>query len=190
MGSSDTRGRIRTELLRLMEEKPIERITVKEIVANLGLSRGTFYLYYDSSYAVLQEIEDEFFAEHERVFSRYLNCPLDDIYFNYPHPALLELMHVVREEGDVYRALMGPNGEELFQHKVDKLFLKFVIRLAEQEGYIHIEERFRDFYDSYFLMAHREVLYYLAQNGGSGTDEEYAVRFYRLIFAPFRTSYS
>lgn len=169
-----------------MRDKPIEQISVKEVVTNLGISRAAFYLYHDSTYAVLQEVEDEFFAEQERAYSAYLNCPLSDIYFTYPHPALLRSMRIIHENSDIYQSLMGPFGDELFRHKTDRIFLKFVIQRAENDGYITVEERFRGLVESYSLGAQRTVLCYLSRPDSSCTDEECAVLLYRLVFAPFR----
>ena len=49
-------------LIALMEEKPLDKIKVTELTQRAGISRSTFYSYYDSVYDVLQDIEDDFLS--------------------------------------------------------------------------------------------------------------------------------
>ena len=44
----------------LFQERPIEKITVKEISARAGYSRVTFYHYFQDPYDLLKQIEEEF----------------------------------------------------------------------------------------------------------------------------------
>ena len=51
-----TRNLIVGTFRRLLEKKSFERITVKEIVEECGLTRNTFYYYYDDIYDIVDEI--------------------------------------------------------------------------------------------------------------------------------------
>jgi ACT domain-containing protein len=51
---------IQSYLLEKMKNQDIHTIKVKELVDCLHISRSTFYLYYASIFAVLQDIEDIF----------------------------------------------------------------------------------------------------------------------------------
>ncbi|MGN1155087.1 MAG: TetR/AcrR family transcriptional regulator, partial [Agathobacter sp.] len=62
MRDTATQVRIKETLLKMLEVKPIHQIQVKALAAELGIGRSTFYAYYDSVYDLLQEIEDDFFA--------------------------------------------------------------------------------------------------------------------------------
>ena len=44
------------------QDRPIEKITVKEIAEKAGYSRVTFYNYFKDPYNLLSQIEDEFIA--------------------------------------------------------------------------------------------------------------------------------
>lgn len=44
----------------IYQTKPIEKITVKEIVARAGYSRATFYNYFQDAYELLECVENEF----------------------------------------------------------------------------------------------------------------------------------
>ena len=55
--------RIQETLLNALQTKNINQVTVSQLCAEAKCARSTFYLYYDSVYAVLQEIEDEYLEE-------------------------------------------------------------------------------------------------------------------------------
>lgn len=42
-----TRNALKEAMLTLMKEKPVGRMTVKELCETAGINRGTFYLHYD-----------------------------------------------------------------------------------------------------------------------------------------------
>ena len=50
---------LKTALLELMQEKPFEQITIKELCEQADLNRTTFYLHYNDQRDVLSDIEKE-----------------------------------------------------------------------------------------------------------------------------------
>lgn len=44
----------------LYKVKPIEKITVKELVSKAGYSRATFYNYFNDAYELLEYVENDF----------------------------------------------------------------------------------------------------------------------------------
>ena len=51
-----TKKAIMDSFLHLMEKKPLDKITVRDIVDDCGINRNTFYYYFQDIYAVLEEI--------------------------------------------------------------------------------------------------------------------------------------
>ena len=51
-----TREAIKTSLIRLLSARPLEKITVKDIVDDCNITRGTFYYHYQDIYAVIEDI--------------------------------------------------------------------------------------------------------------------------------------
>ena len=49
---------IRNSLLKLLEEKPLEKVSVKELCERSYVARSTFYAYYENLDEVLKEMED------------------------------------------------------------------------------------------------------------------------------------
>lgn len=56
MAQQYTRKMIREQFVALLEEKPLDEITVKDVVERCQINRKTFYYYYQDLYAVLSEI--------------------------------------------------------------------------------------------------------------------------------------
>ncbi len=54
-----TRMLLKTSLIELMHEKPLNQITIKEICEQADLNRSTFYLHYTDQFVLLEDIENE-----------------------------------------------------------------------------------------------------------------------------------
>lgn len=54
-----TKMAIRESFLRLLAQKTFDKITVKSIVEDCGLTRNTFYYYYEDTYDILDDILSE-----------------------------------------------------------------------------------------------------------------------------------
>jgi len=61
-----TRMLIRKALTDLLSRKPIQSITVKELCAQAGINRGTFYTHYEDIYLLLRQIEYDMLADLTR----------------------------------------------------------------------------------------------------------------------------
>ena len=63
MEKTDARKRytqmvLKQSLLKLLKEKPVNRITVKEVCELAQLNRATFYAHYSDCFALLESIEN------------------------------------------------------------------------------------------------------------------------------------
>lgn len=54
-------------LTKLMQQKQVNEITVKELTDLADINRGTFYLYYKDIFDMLEKIENEFFGKLEGI---------------------------------------------------------------------------------------------------------------------------
>lgn len=67
--TSYTKKMIREALYELMQTKPINKITVKEICETADVNRSTFYSYYLDIYDLHQKILKEFFSKQREVIN-------------------------------------------------------------------------------------------------------------------------
>lgn len=54
-----TKKLLKTSLIELMQEKPLGKITIKELCEQAELNRSTFYLHYVDQFELLKDVEDE-----------------------------------------------------------------------------------------------------------------------------------
>ena len=66
-----TKRLLRQGLTELLKEKSIKKITVRELSERVDINRGTFYLHYKDIYDLVDQIEQELFAEYESILSNY-----------------------------------------------------------------------------------------------------------------------
>ena len=59
MASNLTRQAISESFIKLLNQYPLDKITVRQIVEDCGINRNTFYYHYRDVYALLQEIFDQ-----------------------------------------------------------------------------------------------------------------------------------
>ena len=64
-----TRKVIQDAFLDILKEKPISRITVKEVCDKAEINRGTFYKHYQDCYDLLDKIEEEGLREFEKMLA-------------------------------------------------------------------------------------------------------------------------
>lgn len=57
---NETDMKIRSAFVSLLAEKPIEKISTREIAAEAGINRGTFYDHYMDKYDLYAQIRDDF----------------------------------------------------------------------------------------------------------------------------------
>lgn len=187
MDGISTTDRIRAAILELLKEKSINDIKVTHVVNKLGMSRGTFYNYYDSVYAVLQEIEDDFFDDMQDALHKTNHVPFDDRYFDMPSPMVLDLLTFVHRHQDVYSSLLAHGGDDLFSYRIAKLARENIIDRAFSEGYIKVDRKFLDASRAFTNAGHLALLSYLSEGNYQATDDEMAVLIYRLLFGAYRS---
>ena len=74
----DTRAQLTTACIRqaftmLLEEKPIQRISVTELCRKAGVNRSTFYAHYQDIYDLLDKIEEEMLEELTKALAPLLD---------------------------------------------------------------------------------------------------------------------
>lgn len=113
-----TRAQLRAGLARLMQQKNIKEITVKELVDEIDINRSTFYLHYTDIYQMLQSIEGELM---EDILEAIKEHPLDPGMKEEGYSFAIQLFRILAVNKDICAALMGPNGDMAFVEKIEKL---------------------------------------------------------------------
>lgn len=101
---------IRDSLVGLLREKPLSRITVKELCERAEVNRATFYKYYCDVYDLMEKLEQAFMEE--------LLGGMQEKEFR---PTLHFILTSIQANGALYQALFSENGDP---HFLDRLLTR------------------------------------------------------------------
>lgn len=73
-----TKKALRESLIKLLDEKSVNQITVTELTELADVNRATFYFYYSDIIDMLQQIQDEVYAEFEELINSIEDFSLTD----------------------------------------------------------------------------------------------------------------
>ena len=114
-----SRKLIRTAFAKLMLEKPLDKITITDIVKEADLNRGTFYAHYQSPYGVIEEVENEIMDNliiflDEASYRNFCDNPL---------PLILKVNRYLEEELEEFKMLIQCSTSEQFLNRLKELFV-------------------------------------------------------------------
>lgn len=109
-----TRRILRECLTRLLKEKKIQDITVRELADMADINRGTFYLHYKDVFDLLEQIEQELTEKLEDILDHH---SVEELL---SRPSLLfsDLYPTVQENADIITILIGENGDLNFVNRI------------------------------------------------------------------------
>ena len=169
---SRTEKKIRRTLIEMIEEMPINAIKVKDLVSRAHIGRSTFYIYYDSVYAVLQQIADEFI---DGFAPKIL---LDDRYLYEPCPVLVKNANFLKQNLDMLHAFLGPHGDSAFQARMTAIIrenFKAVTKGSPQSG-IHYRMA-----QEFFVGGQQNMIRFWISHCADMSAEEMAILTYRFF---------
>lgn len=135
-----TRKLLLQALTRLMEEKPVKEITVKELTDLADMNRGTFYLYYKDIFDMVEKIEDGMFEGLEKIAAVHE----EDAARQQTGPILQDLFHFVAENQEIVRVLLSPHGDMSFLHRLFEVIREKCLTDFAAADAIREEEAFDD----------------------------------------------
>ena len=121
--TEQTKTCLRDAFWQLYSEKPIEKITIKEITELAGYNRGTFYLYYKDVYDILSQIEQDILDNIRLAVDVIQQKDPEDFTNNLS--IFVELMQTYSKYSTV---LLGDNGDPLFTTQLKELIWPLIQR--------------------------------------------------------------
>ena len=107
----NTKKKLREGLLRLMEDKPINEISVKELTDLVDVNRGTFYFHYTDIYDLLRRMEEEFFESFRQTMAQAVERES-------AFPYLSAIFSFLGENREFCKIMLGEHGDMQFVEKV------------------------------------------------------------------------
>lgn len=112
-----TRRQLKKGLAALMKEKSVNQITVKELVEEVDINRSTFYLHFKDIQDLLREIEENMEAQIKRAIEEHPIVSRNENAFYF----IEDMFRVLDEEREISKALIGPNGDMGFIHRIERI---------------------------------------------------------------------
>lgn len=105
-----TRMLLRKALTELLQQKPIQSITIKELCAAAGINRGTFYAHYTDIYDLLSQMEEEMLVDFREAMRPLLDAQ-DSLT---PTKITAGIFNCIKENADLCIVTLGPFGDKKF----------------------------------------------------------------------------
>lgn len=121
---------LKESLISLMKEKPVSRITVKELCERAEINRATFYSHYQDQYDLLEQTEQELIDETNLCIRSLVESPDE----NRLKQVTAEILKIIDTNLDCVRVLWGKNGDMQFQEKMTQIFHDQFISLLPGNG--------------------------------------------------------
>lgn len=120
-----TKKMMKEALIDLLNQRPLEKITVTEICKIADVNRSTFYSYYEDIRALMLEIEDEV-LEHVTVYSENFNDYTDERMLE----VFEEFFDYVKDNAKIFRVLLVQQDNSNFNRRMlDTIMEKYKMSL-------------------------------------------------------------
>ena len=106
-----TKKVLKESLLQLIREKPIAKISVKEICARAEINRATFYAHFNDVFDMLAQIENELYETIRGSLDKgWRSGRLSDL--------LTGVCADIQRNGEVCKAILSENGDKDFLNRI------------------------------------------------------------------------
>lgn len=126
-----TKAMIRNSFIKLLNEKPLAQIKLKEVCELAGINRSTFYRYYQDIYDWYNKMETECLEWAQKFMQNMDKDNLQNI--------LIYMLTATSNNFELFNALFNNQNNKKFSENVFKIFLeKASINLDQWDSYFII----------------------------------------------------
>lgn len=177
-----SKAQLRQSLVRLMAEKPLKDITVKELTEDADVNRGTFYSHYKDIYDLRDQIEDDAFQALVTVLDHY---PPETLRLGL-RPILTDIFYFVLQHSGEGEVLLGSASNGLF---LDRIKAELSRRVREEwRGLYRISSPGQwDYYLNYVVAGWIAMLQVWTAKGMKESPEEMAAMAEQFILFGLQT---
>lgn len=146
-----SRRLLKEGLLALMQEKSFKDISARDVTESADLNRGTFYLHYPDTQALLDSIEDDIMNEAQQLVDLHLS---DLNAGTSLEPILLPILDYIEEKHKIIQLLLRNSNASSFLNKLHDLIYKNSLEYAKDRFGITDEAKLNYFlsYASFGIM--------------------------------------
>ena len=115
-----TKIALKNHFMELLKIKPIQKITVTELCDIVDINRSTFYKHYFDLYALLEDIEKDFYHQIDLLMEDIIAQPLKP-----QHVSRRILQYILENKEILYLFIYKNNGENFWNQINEKVFYLF-----------------------------------------------------------------
>ena len=124
-----SRKLIKKALADLLQEKPLDKITVTDIVNRAEINRGTFYAHYADISDVIQHLIHHTFSNIQEA----LSSPAVSI-TEIPHTLLACIQSILEEDLDFYRKILHSSASTLMTEQLVQITIDYLLKQEQAFG--------------------------------------------------------
>ena len=170
-----TRKVIREAFLKLLKEKPLARITVKEVCDLAQINRGTFYKHYLDCYDLMDKLQDEAAANFEAL--------LDNLEENGIENVIVAILEKLRSDSGINMLVNSQSQSDGFLHKLVGCCYRCMEKKIIGFPGMDCEDAERKYNYPFLLCGSCGVIEYWIHTGMQEPSEEIAAQILRLAEA-------
>ena len=133
-----TKMLIRKAFTELLEQKPIQNISIRELCELAGINRGTFYAHYQDIYDLLEQIEEEMTKDFEKSLEPLLEIEGEKLT---PVQITTGVFQCLKDNADICTVTLGDYGDKEFalrlvgmgREKCLEAYSKYFARASQKE---------------------------------------------------------
>lgn len=129
-----SKERIKEAFFEMLQKKPVEKITVTDIIRSARINRGTFYAHYADIHQLIDSIENFYLQKFDSMLEQIQS--LEDL--QAPLKFLLMISDFLQENEELYRKLAWTEKTASLINKMQNHFIEYVEQMPK------LPEKLRD----------------------------------------------
>lgn len=156
---------LKAALIELLQEKRIDKISVRELAERAEINRATFYLHYDSPYALLMALENQ-------LFNTIMESYKENVMKN-PDSFFVALYQCIEENYELSKILMQPHTAGDFWEKLsDELQICYLDNFIDLSSAAPYDEKELAYYCAFVKDGYLSIVKLWILNGMQEPIEE------------------
>jgi AcrR family transcriptional regulator len=146
-----TRMVLKDSLIRLLKEKQISQVTVKEVCELADINRSTFYSHYRDQLDLLYQIEEEIIEDMNEYLNQYNFTKEEESV-----EMTAKLLEYIVSKRDICQTLLHENGDTTFQKRVMMVAQRFLMKNWKDIG--NLEEDISGYLSTFIISGSIHVI--------------------------------
>ena len=146
-----TRAKIKKALIETINEKGFGNLTVSDITERAGINRGTFYIHYKGKQDLLNQLEENIYADIIKLFHENGTISSATSYEDLNEQFFQKFSAYIYGERYCIIAMALVNGDPMFYHKVKQILNRELLKRMDYLGIKMDDEIPREYIQEYAI---------------------------------------